>query len=370
MAAGVGALVFSTPAVFVLAGVVATLAISRVGTLRLALMAGAWSVVFAIIYVGITRPESATPYMRTFWSARFIPPSTWSDPRAVWNVVKRLPAGTLLTARGTNEPTLLLWALAALGVWRLGRQAPERTALVLAPVAAMLAAAGLSLYPISPRLDLFAAPIAFLLLGAAWEWGEDFGRGFAFGSRGLACLLIAGLALTGLKLDPWAPAIRSIAQVPLGHAPVYIYSAAIPAWAFYTTDWTNPDAARVRAIVATQGFNGESFHNAAGRGRAVSDTEGAKLVVNAGTRRELLGLAPGIQYREGAMFSQSAPDPGWARREADRVRGAGATVWVVAAPSNSPVVRELLDTLRGRGAKGVAVRTDHQAALYQLQFQP
>ena len=368
--AGVGALLFSTPAVFVLAGVVAALAVGQPRQARFALAAGVWCAVFGAIYFTITRPESATPYMRRFWDARFIPPSSWSDPGAVWNVVKRLPAGTLMLARGTSEPTVLLWALTALGVWRLWRKRRNVAVLLAAPIGVILVAAVLSLYPISPRVDLFAAPIAFLFFGAALDWTEDFGKPARAGARTLAVLSLAGLAWLGVKTDPWAPGLRSITRAARGEEPIYVYSAAIPAWAFYSTDWAHPDTARLREILATQGADDEAFHNALGRGRAVADTEGAGLVVNVGGRRELLGLAPGIQYREGAMFSQAAPDPGWAGREARRIRTAGSTVWVVVSPTNSPVVRELLDTLQGVGASGTAVRTDHQAALYQLQFSP
>ncbi len=368
--AGGGALLFSTPAVFVLAGVVVALALGQPRRARLALAAGVWGAVFAVIYFKITGPESATPYMRSFWAARFIPPSTWFDPEAMWNVVKRLPAGTLMLARGTSEPTLLLWALGALGVWRLARKRREVAVLLAAPIGMILAAAALSLYPISPRVDLFAAPIAFLFFGAALDWTEDFRRPAKVVALTLAVLFVAGLAWLGVKTDPWAPGLRPITRAVPSEEPVYIYSAAIPAWAFYSTDWTHPDTARLREIVATQRANGEAFHNALGRGRAVSDTEGASLTVNAGRSRELLGLAPGIQYREGAMFSQAAPDPGWASREARRIHGAGASVWVVVAPTNSPVVRELLDTLKGRGAHETSVRADHLAALYRLQFHP
>ena len=368
--AGAGALLFSTPAVFVLAGVAVALALSQPRRPRLAVAAGVWGAVFAAIYFNITRPESATPYMRSFWAARFIPPSTWPDPGVVWNVVKRLPAGTLMLARGTSEPTLLFWALGTLGMWRLAGKRRDVAVLLVTPIGVILAAAALSLYPISPRVDLFAAPIGFLLFGAALGWTEDLGGLARVGARTLAVLFVAGLAWLGVKTDPWAPGLRSVTQAAMGEQPVYIYSAAIPAWAFYSTDWTHPDTARLRDIIGTQGADGEAFHNAPGRGRAVSDTEGDGLAVSSGGRRELLGLAPGIQYREGAMFSQAAPDPGWASHEARRIRGAGPTVWVVLAPGNSPVVRELLDTLKGLGARSTAVRIDHQAALYQLQFSP
>src|SRR5690348_1949428 len=370
MAAGVGALLLSTPAVFVLAGAVFALALCRPRWAWLVVAAGVWGAVFAAIYFPITRPESATPYMRSFWAARFIPPSTWSDPGTVWNVVKRLPAGAFLLARGTSEPTLVLWALGALGAWRLVLHRRDAALLVIAPIGVILVAAALSLYPISPRVDLFAAPIMFLFFGAALDWTDNSRRGAKVGARTLAAVSVVGLAWLGVRTDFWAPDLRPVTRAALGEPSVYIYSAAIPAWTVYSTDWAHPDTARVREILLTQEANGEAFNNATGRGRAVSDTEGAGLVVNAGGRRELLGLAPGIQYREGAMFSQAAPDPGWASHEASRIRGAGPAVWIVVAPTNSPVVRELLDTLKGLGAGATAVRTDHQAALYQLQFKP
>jgi len=220
MAAGVGALLLSTPAVFVLAGAVFALALCRPRWAWLVVAAGVWGAVFAAIYFPITRPESATPYMRSFWAARFIPPSTWSDPGTVWNVVKRLPAGAFLLARGTSEPTLLLWALGALGVWRLVRHRRDVALLMVAPIGVILVAASLSLYPISPRVDLFAAPIMVLFVGGALDWTEDFGRRANAGAWTLAVVFVAGLAWLGVRTDVCAPRLRPITRAALGEPAV------------------------------------------------------------------------------------------------------------------------------------------------------
>jgi hypothetical protein len=114
--------------------------------------------------------------------------------------------------------------------------------------------------------------------------------------------------------------------------PVYVFTGAVPAWTFYSTDWTAPDLARVRAIIRAEHPTGNAFQNAAGRGRAVSDTEGAQLVFTYRGRREVLGLATGMQWRESQWFTQEQPDQGWAAREATRIRAVtDSTAWLLFA---------------------------------------
>ena len=377
--AGAVGLFFSTPAVFVLAGLFAVLATSREVRESPArrLLAG-WGLlliaVFCAVYFGVTRAE-ASPYMRVFWAARFLPPTSWIHPADAWNVMKRLPAGTLRVARGLDEPTALFWLLALCGAWRVSRHGWARALLVAAPLAVVLGAAAASLYPISPRLDLFIAPVWFLLFAGALDWSETWPRGGRIAAGVAAGLVVAGVALQERTLDPWGPALGPAATTFAREAgpaePVYVFANATPAWTFYTTDWSHPDLARIAVIVATQGAESDAFHNRASRGRAVSDTEGAGLVIKTGTRAELLGLATGMQYREGSLFSRPTPDSGWAKREADRIRqGAAPGIWIVLAPMGSPGVSDLQREILRVGGRETRRWTGHLVTLSRFEFGP
>ena len=377
--AGAAGLLFSLPAVFVLAGTFAVLATSRHvrATPARRYFAG-WGIAlgaaFCAVYFGVTRAE-ASPYMRVFWAARFLPPASWVHPADAWNVVKRLPAGTLRVTRGLDEPTALFWLLAVCGAWRFALQARARALLVVAPLVVVLGAAAVSLYPISPRLDLFVAPVWFLLFAGALDWSAAWPRSGRIAVTVVAGLVVAAVALQERTLDPWGPALGPAAATFAREAgptePVYVFANATPAWTFYTTDWRHPDLVRVAAIVATQGAESDAFHNRASRGRAVSDTEGAGLVIRSGGRAELLGLATGMQYREGALFSRPAPDSGWAKREADRIRRAAAPgIWVVMAPMGLPGVSDLEREILRAGGRETRRWTGHLVTLSRYEFGP
>ena len=49
--------------------------------------------------------------------------------------------------------------------------------------------------------------------------------------------------------------------------PVYIFARSLPAWIYYSTDWTRPDTARTRYLVDAAGAGGFAFENRESRGK-------------------------------------------------------------------------------------------------------
>jgi hypothetical protein len=160
--------------------------------------------------------------------------------------------------------------------------------------------------------------------------------------------------------------VADLARQQLGE-PVYVYAGAVPAWAFYTTDWASPDTARLRFVASVAGPGGPAFHNAAGRGRPVAPDEGDGLWVCTGGRLELLGLRTGMQAREGSGFSQRGADTGWAEREAERIAAMAPDVWLVFANIYPTTLPDLQEALRQRGGEPTVTQEERGAALYRYR---
>jgi len=75
-------------------------------------------------------------------------------------------------------------------------------------------------------------------------------------------------------------------------------------------------------------------------------------VIRRDGRRELLGLAPGIQWRDAVGYGGAVQaDSGWAERERDRIRAAASpTIWILvanAAPTTVPTLTGSLERAGG-----------------------
>jgi hypothetical protein len=122
-------------------------------------------------------------------------------------------------------------------------------------------------------------------------------------------------------------------------------------------------------VVATQSATGNAFHNAASRSRAVADTEGAGYRFTTGGRVALVGLAPGIQWREGHAFSQPFPDKNWGEREAARMRAAANPfVWVALSHLYSGERGALTRALEQAGARRDSTWEKGGTALERYRF--
>jgi hypothetical protein len=239
----------------------------------------------------------------------------------------------------------------------------------------LFAASALHRYPVAPRVCLFLAACFFLLSEYAYaaaqeRWPAGLGRAAA---QIVATLWLIALAVLSANLRWWAPATRQLvaefnARVAPGE-PVYLFTGAVAAWTVYATDWRAPDSSIVATVIASQAVGGGAFHNAPSRGRAVSDTEGSALIVRERGRTEIIGLSPGIQWREGTGYVQRAPDPGWAEREAARLRAAtDSTAWIAIAHDYPGEALALLRGIDAAGGREVSRWAGRGVLLVRVRF--
>ena len=252
---GVVALVASTPAVFVLAGVVAYVGWRALsardvrGGARVAALAATWAATFVVLLATVLRPlvTADSPigrFMQWFWATNFLttdPPGLAVKGSAlVWAVL----TDTFLGGSAPGGATTALMLVGAVGVVML--VATRRIAtllLILVPAGAVVAASALRRYPIAERLVLFAAPLTALVLATAQlvvrrlrpgRWGEL--------TTAAATLVLAVLAVSGVRYqfqssEGWQES-RSLVRVAAARhedgVPVWVSGGGEVAWRFYS----------------------------------------------------------------------------------------------------------------------------------------
>ena len=145
--------------------------------------------------------------------------------------------------------------------------------LVLPSGFAFLASAA-GFYPVALRLMLFASPMVVCLLAAgvvrAADWAHAWVPKIRRDVLAVAMLIpSAEIALRTIMVHPrdeeMRPLVAALAA-RAGREPVYVFHRCIPAWSFYTTDWTQPDTARTRWMAAEAGPGGPAHENGESRG--------------------------------------------------------------------------------------------------------
>lgn len=179
---GVAAVAFSLPAPFVLLGVGATAIVVRArrGDRRSALMlaaAGAcWIALAAAQYWIALRPHHTNPDLSRYWRKEQAFPLASPLAAAWWawlkhaslSVVNRpLGIGNQFSTEAPPTAPALLAIVAGALVLLSGRGRRVLAALLLLPVAGVIAAATLERYPFADRVVLFVVPSLALLLGVA-----------------------------------------------------------------------------------------------------------------------------------------------------------------------------------------------------------
>ncbi|HET8649975.1 MAG TPA: glycosyltransferase family 39 protein [Gemmatimonadales bacterium] len=350
--AGLLAVWFSMPVVFMLAGVGAALvgwaALQRreLRTLMAAICL-VWGTAFVVAYIFIYRANTQTPYMQAFWSGAYLKPG--SGPESGW------PA--LLIAQGTLEmwfsASSLAWttagafgglitaialsAIAIAGFDHIRQTSGLTTAfLLVVPIAAAFGASFVGLYPMATRLWLFLTPNVVLLVAA----GVHRAARILSSSRAASVAMLVIIAFTALGIPStgqWAPATnrwpesRSVAREVLAKRrpdeAIYVFARAAPEWAFYSTHWASPNRVRVSRILAFISPGGPSFDNAPRRNRPVVSEGDTVSTLPSGD--EILGLSEGKQVKYGLGFDQLRPDSGWATNEVRRIKSSGASAsWI------------------------------------------
>ena len=388
---GVLSVWLSAPAVFVLAGIGCVLLGSALlakdgrrtaigalcGILWLASFIGAYEISYA--------RASKSAYMQDFWGRAFL--SVKGIPEVVesadivatvfWSSLIDPNSGPLFLAGLKFAFALVAIALMQQG-FKFIREArsSEHAWLLVAPALVVSVSSLGGFYPIASRLLLFLVPFGLLLIAGGMM---RVTRAASMRHRTFILMVIAtALPLAGAGAQSrWA--VRSprwgdtqeVIQFLMrrdDQDPVYIYSRGVPSYAFYTTNWENPDLARLQRIHELVGPETRGFENAIGRGREVRD-EGDSLVVAGPRGCELLGLPTGMRWRHRSGFSQTSPDLGWAANEASRIeRVARPGVWLIFIHyiDNADVL--LLGELENRGGKRTAELARHHTALYRYEF--
>jgi hypothetical protein len=365
LAAVLGAFV-STPAVFVLGGIAVGLGLEFVRERRLrhaaalALLCAAGVAVTAFGYVTWYRAAAGNAYMRDFWQAALLQPGTPGLATRLSAGLREAvePTAEWLTALGLGWAIVGLMAVGAVHLWQRRRPAPVLM-LTLPLGFAFLASAG-GFYPVALRLLLFAAPLVVCLFaagvvrGAVWLHARV--PSVRTGVLAVAVLIPSTeIAIRSLVVHPRDEEMRPLVQAILargGHEPVYVFHRCIPAWSFYTTDWSHPDTARMRWVAAQAGPGGPAHENGESRG-ARPPGEGADLARRNGPRLELLGLASGIRGRQWLGYQPAVPDAGWSANEAARIRAAAAAgIWMVLVNADNQAEGDsLLAAVRGAGGQ-------------------
>lgn len=377
---GVVALLFSTPAVFVLAGAGLALVVTlrRRALLPVGVLGAAWIALFALLYLTATRAEALSPYLQSFWDRKFLTPAVMaSDPGRAWDIVQRLPTQVFTGDAPRLVPLVACWLAAAFGVRHIGRRQGGRVWVLVGPVAVALLASMLRRYPVAPRLFVFAAPFVAVTLagGVAWVWERWPSRAPRVALDALVVLWLITLGVLSantsrLWAPPTRPLVAELSTRRVDHEPLYVFAGAVPAWLFYSTRWDDPsDRAFAASVVAAERWDGNAFQNAASRGHAVADTEGVGLVREQNGSPVVIGLKTGIAWREGQWLSQLEPDSGWAEREAARIAAVtDSTAWLLCSQLTRRELPLLVHALAARHGQAMLEGGSRGAFLYRVRF--
>lgn len=346
---------------------------------RIGLLALSWVTLYSLVYLVFYRGPAIAPYMRAFWEGAFLtpgPPGLLVRAQAALSELGRaVDAGWALF--GLSAVTLALVVLGTVTLWRR-RQEPYAL-LLLAPGIAPFAASALGLYPVASRLLLFAAPLFIMLMavGAMWAAGKVNAIIPPLRHRWVAALLVLPAVTTVLaslsyqrdqQMRPLVQALKG--RWHTGEA-VYVFHRVVPAWLFYSTDWTAPDLEQLAWAMRISGPGGLGHENGPSRGPR-SSGEGRYLVYEIAGHPVLLGTSSGIQGRPVFGQAPKEPDAGWAGNEAQRIRDAASSpIWVLVGHASHDGVdlgEVLLDAARQAGARLTLQDSLLDGRLYRLEF--
>lgn len=169
--AGVIALWFSHPALFVLAGIGIALVIvflrqrdfSSLGSVLG--MGVLWLLNTGFLYFLILGDLSRNAYMREYWQGAFLPVPPWSDPGWFMQSIRE----NIGVQFGIPYAPFFIFALMLAG-WVVLLFQNRNYGIALAAIFLVtLAASGLGLYPVFERMILFLVPVGLILLAKAVE---------------------------------------------------------------------------------------------------------------------------------------------------------------------------------------------------------
>jgi hypothetical protein len=303
--------------------------------------------------------------MNHFWDGTFLTPSVAGLRYALAFAREMLSVSILGVQFGQQPPGLiLLLALAAgfvvFGMFALVLHSRLAASLILGPIAlALLASAGRQ-YPMASRLWLFSVPLVLLLfvIGFEWivnslaaRWRNAVGAVIALIYITPASQLAIRLARSPALYQHARPVVRAALSELRPNEPLYVFARSIPAWLFYSTDWTNGVQGARELLRELSPPDGAAFYNASNMGRLTAHSERI-LTRRIGGRLEVLGVGSG--YRTTFLtHEQPQVDSVWAVNELARVvrAASGGCAVLFAAFVMRDEEAALLDELSQRGAR-------------------
>ena len=244
--AGVAALWFSHPALFVLAGIGLSLAIMTLkrddySSLQLVIGVGVvWLLNIAFLYLLLLKDLSQNAYMKEYWQGAFLPMPPWSDPG--W-FVKALHENIGIQF-GIPYGIFLVFFLILVG-WGMLWFHQRGYAIAWAGIALVtLIASALQLYPVFERMILFFVPMGLLLTGKAIETIcvrlKRYGFLSVFVVSALAGYLVYGPFVTSIQnflapkyFEHIRPAMQTLGDAWKDGDALYVSNGALPAFRFY-----------------------------------------------------------------------------------------------------------------------------------------
>ena len=382
--AGAVAVASSLPSPFVCVGVVLALSMQalREGRARLLFRIGLlglfWAALFLLLYIRFYRTASNAPYMREFWEGAFLTPGSPHlldrIRRALVEVSSAIDPGLTLLGLGP-----LALGLALLGAVILHRRGlGPHAVLLLIPGVAPIFASALGVYPVATRLMLFAAPCWVMLMGVGAIGAARAVQGLVprVPMRWAAAFLLLPVVTTGFasllyqRDQQMRPLVQELSSRWQAGEPVYVFHRVVPAWLFYSTDWSDPALGRLEWAMQVSGPGGLGHENGPTRGSRPPG-EGEDLVYELKGRSVLLGVSSGVQGRRISGHS-AGPDPGWASNEVLRLRNAASPgIWIVLGNASSnglDLGAVLLDAVKHNGGSVTFEDALQDGRLYRVEF--
>jgi len=373
--AGVLAIVTSTPEPFVIAGVIAFLlvraALTRDAALtrRAIVLAAGWAATIALLVATVFRPllgESAAvgKFMHWYWATNFLTPGPPGLATKVSVMLWAVLTETFLGAAAIPGATTLLVATVAIGCLMLiATRRFAELALIVVPVAALVVASALRLYPIAGRLVLFAAPLSSLLLGSSLLvlMRRDGSVRLAWLSA-VPTVVVSILAVKGvvaqLRSDDGREESRALVHAAMRERalgkPVWVSGGGEAAWRFYSGQIISNEQAGANGPLSASGraiapdvLVGAWYNSAPERILPTPAETAADATVSAWSEMEarrvrevarpcvLLFLSQ-TQPGEAASLLKSAAPMGGRVVQSTRAPGAALHEVCFAAPSSTP----------------------------------
>lgn len=361
-ALGVGGLLCSFPAPLVLAGVgLAALAARPRAWPALVGTGALWAGVAA---GGVAWYRSQTQLGRLDWYFSF---GYWT-PERFWDRAGFV--GEILLY-GAGVPYWPAWTLPAglglgVGLVVLARRGGLGSAILLAaPLGALVAASVAGAYPISTRTALFALPVLVLLLAEAL--GALLDRLPArLQALGAAVLGVAALQAPGLRPVVWASGMRPstgalrepIAALTAALRPgdgVYLPPRSVPGWMVYTTDWDQPDRARLAQAERW----GTTIYSSTPDQRRYLGLDPREGLTQARGHPEILGQTSGLFQRWPIGSAYQQRDLGWLDAELARILTLDLPgLGLLCVADDEKLCPALQEALRARGWTCAPIRDD------------